>query len=124
MTGEKKKLLIIDDDPVYMKMIRAWLTERYSLVMTVSGEQAFAWLKNNRPALILLDYEMPVMPGPQVMEKLRNEEAWKDIPVVLLTGKNDRESIMRILSLGPADYLLKNIGQAELLKKLEEVLEK
>jgi len=118
---KKKRVLIIDDDPQYMKTIREWLKDDYAVTMTISGEQAFNWLKNNWADMILLDYELPVMPGPQIMEKLYDNEATRPIPVVILTGKNDRESIMRIISMCPADYLLKNIGRAELLEKLAKV---
>lgn len=118
---KKKRVLIIDDDPQYMKTIREWLKDDYAVTMTISGEQAFSWLKDNWADMILLDYELPVMPGPQIMEKLYDNEATRPIPVVILTGKNDRESIMRIISMCPADYLLKNIGRAELLEKLAKV---
>ena len=118
----KKRILIIDDDPQYMKTIREWLKEDYAVTMTISGEQAFSWLKDNWADAILLDYELPVMPGPQIMEKLYDNEATRPIPVVVLTGKNDRESIMRIISMCPADYLLKNIGRDELLEKISKIL--
>lgn len=121
---KKKRVLIIDDDPQYMKTIREWLKDDYAVTMTISGEQAFSWLKDNWADMILLDYELPVMPGPQIMEKLYDNEATRPIPVVILTGKNDRESIMRIISMCPADYLLKNIGRAELLEKLAKVFKK
>ena len=118
----KKRILIIDDDPMYMKAVREWLKDDYAVTMTISGEQALSWLDDNWADAILLDYELPVMPGPQIMEKLYDNEATRPIPVVILTGKNDRESIMRIISMCPADYLLKNIGRDELREKLAKVL--
>ena len=118
----KKRILIIDDDPMYMKAVREWLKGDYAVTMTISGEQALSWLDDNWADAILLDYELPVMPGPQIMEKLYDNEATRPIPVVILTGKNDRESIMRIISMCPADYLLKNIGRDELREKLAKVL--
>lgn len=120
----KKHILIIDDDPLYMKTIREWLKDDYTVTMTISGEQALAWLKDNPADAILLDYGLPVMPGPQIMEKLYDNEKTRNIPVVVLTGMNDRESIMRIISMCPADYLLKNITKAELLEKLGKVFVK
>jgi aminoglycoside phosphotransferase len=80
------------------------------------------WLKENKADLILLDYDLPVMPGPQILEKLRSGADTKETPVMILTGQNDRESIMRILSLCPADYLLKNIGRDELRNKVAKFL--
>lgn len=119
---KKKRILIIDDDVTYLKTINEWIGEVYSLSMASSGEQAFRWLEENTPDLILLDYEMPVMPGPQVMERLKDDEDLKYVPVVILTGKNDRESIMRIISMCPTGYLLKSLGKEELLEKLSGII--
>ncbi|MBR1741481.1 MAG: response regulator, partial [Lachnospiraceae bacterium] len=68
--------------------------------------------------LILLDYEMPVTPGPQVLEMIRSEEKSKDIPVMFLTSKNDRESVEKVLSLNPVRYILKTVGRGEMLAAL------
>ena len=57
-----------------------------------------------RPDLILLDYEMPVCDGRQTLEMIRADEELKDIPVIFLTGVNDREHIESVLSLKPAGY--------------------
>ena len=122
MSGRKKSILIIDDDPVYMKMVHEWLKDDFKVTMTISGGQALDWLKENKADLILLDYDLPVMPGPQILEKLRSGADTKETPVMILTGQNDRESIMRILSLCPADYLLKNIKGDELRNKVAKFL--
>ena len=60
-----------------------------------------------RPDVILLDYEMPVCDGRQTLEMIRADEEMKDIPVIFLTGVNDRENIQAVLRLRPAGYLLK-----------------
>ena len=122
ISGRKKSILIIDDDPVYMKMVHEWLKDDFKVTMTISGGQALDWLKENKADLILLDYDLPVMPGPQILEKIRSGADTKETPVMILTGQNDRESIMRILSLCPADYLLKNIGRDELRGKVQGFL--
>ena len=122
ISGRKKSILIIDDDPVYMKMVHEWLKDDFKVTMTISGGQALDWLKENKADLILLDYDLPVMPGPQILEKIRSGADSKETPVMILTGQNDRESIMRILSLSPADYLLKNIKRDELRGKVLKFL--
>ena len=122
ISGRKKSILIIDDDPVYMKMVHEWLKDDFKVTMTISGGQALDWLKENKADLILLDYDLPVMPGPQILEKIRSGADSKETPVMILTGQNDRESIMRILSLCPADYLLKNIKREELRSKVQKFL--
>ena len=114
----KKNILIVDDDLDYMHMIREWLKETYKVSMVNSGLQAITWLAKNKVDLILLDYEMPVTSGPQVLEMLRSEKDTKDIPVMFLTGKSDRDSIMKVLDLKPTGYLLKSIKRDELNQKL------
>ena len=69
--------------------------------------------------LILLDYEMPVINGLQVFEMLKSEAISKNIPVMFLTGKSDKESIMKVMELKPAGYMLKNITKQQLLTHLE-----
>ena len=119
-TGElKKSILIIDDDPNYMSLVREWLHDSYKVSMATSGMRGIKWLGSNRADLILLDYEMPVTDGPQVLEMLRADEDTKDIPVIFLTGKDDKESVMAVVSLKPEGYFLKTIGKEDLLNKLK-----
>lgn len=122
-SGEfKKSLLVVDDDPNYLGLVRDWLKDIYNVNGVSSGMQAIKWLGKNSADLILLDYEMPVTSGPQVFEMLRSDEDTKAIPVIFLTGKSDRESVMAVLSLKPDGYFLKNITKKELIDRLEEFL--
>lgn len=116
----KKSILIVDDDPNYLGLVREWLKGTYKVSMANSGLQAIKFLGKNKVDLILLDHEMPVTSGPQVLEMLRSEEETKDIPVMFLTGKSDKESVMAVVALKPEGYFLKNITKDELLEKLAE----
>ncbi len=118
--ARKKVILIVDDDVTYMRTIAEWLKDIYRVGMANSGAQAIAWLAKNKADLILLDYEMPITSGPQVLEMLKSEASTNSIPVMFLTGKGDRQSIMNVLSLKPADYLLKSIDRKTLRLKLEK----
>ena len=115
----RKSILIVDDDVSYMSMILDWLKGKYRVSMANSGMQAITWLAKNHADLILLDYEMPITSGPQVLEMIHSEASTSEIPVMFLTGKNDKESIMKVLSLKPTDYLLKTIDKQCLRDKLE-----
>jgi CheY-like chemotaxis protein len=115
---QKKTILIVDDDTTYMGLIREWLRDTYQVNMANSGLQALKWLGANKADLILLDYEMPVTSGPQVLSMLRSESETRDIPVMFLTGKGDKESVMQVLSLKPEGYLLKSIEKEKLKKEL------
>ena len=123
-SGEfRKTVLIVDDDPSYLGLVREWLKGTYKVAMANSGLQAIKWLGKNKADLILLDHEMPVTTGPQVLEMLRSEEETKNIPVIFLTGKGDKESVMAVLALKPEGYFLKTIEREELLAKLKSFFE-
>jgi CheY-like chemotaxis protein len=116
----KKSILVVDDDPSYLGLVREWLKDSYKVFMANSGLQAIKWLGKNKVDLILLDHEMPVTSGPQVLEMLRSDDETKVIPVMFLTGKSDKESVMAVVSLKPEGYFLKTIQREELLEKLKE----
>ena len=116
--AKRKSILIVDDDVSYMTIIMEWLKDRYRVSVANSGMQAITWLAKNHADLILLDYEMPITSGPQVLEMIRSDAPTADIPVMFLTGKGDKESIMKVLSLKPAGYLLKTIDKKGLLENI------
>lgn len=112
--ARRRTILIVDDDVSYMSMIMDWLKDTYRISMANSGMEAITWLAKNNADLILLDYEMPITTGPQVLEMLRSDPDMEKIPVMFLTGKGDKESVMKVLSLKPAGYLLKTVEKKEL----------
>ncbi|MBR5421261.1 MAG: response regulator [Lachnospiraceae bacterium] len=116
----KKMILVVDDDPTYLKLIKEWLKEDYRVGMANSGMQAITWLANNSADLVLLDYEMPTIKGSKVLEMLKSEANSSTIPVMFLTGKSDKDSIVEVLALKPAGYLLKTIDRNTLLDTLEK----
>lgn len=121
---ETKKILIVDDDTSYAKMVREWLKDNYSISIATAGMQALTFLMQNQIDLILLDYGMPVVDGPQILEMLRSDTLTANIPVVFLTGRGTKESIERAMSLKPQGYILKTATKEELLKSLETIFEK
>lgn len=120
-TGEmrKKTVLIVDDDITYMRTVYEWLKDKYRIGMASNGVQAISYLAKNKADLILLDYEMPVANGPQVLSMLKNDSEMKQIPVMFLTGHGDKESVLSVVGLSPVDYLLKTIDQDTLLSKID-----
>ncbi len=117
--ARRKSILIVDDDVQYMSMIMDWLKDTYRVSMANSGMSAITWLASNRADLILLDYEMPVVSGPKVLEMIRSDISTQNIPVMFLTGNADKESVKKVLSLKPADYLLKTIDKKGLHDKID-----
>ena len=116
--NRRKSILVVDDDPTYLGVVRDWLREKYRVSIVGSGLQAIKWLGMNTADLILLDYEMPITSGPQVLEMLRSDPETRSIPVFFLTGKSDKESVMQVMALKPENYLLKSIDKDELLEKV------
>lgn len=116
----QKTILLVDDDPTFLTLAKSWLETEYKVIIVNSGMQAIAYLAVNKPDLILLDYEMPVTPGPMVLEMIKSETFTQDVPVIFLTGKGDKESVMKVLALKPDGYLLKTLTQGELLKSLSQ----
>ncbi len=120
----KKKILVVDDSGIMLRNIKKWLEDKYQVILANSGMMAIKYLATNRPDLVLLDYEMPVIDGSQVLEMIRSETEFCDIPVIFLTGKNDKESIMKVLELKPEGYLLKTMEPKQIVKAVDEFFEK
>lgn len=114
-----KHILLVDDDPTFLKMIRGWLSDKYRITAVKSGMQAITYLANHSPDLILLDYDMPITPGPQVMEMIRSEYNAKEVPIIFLTGKSDRKSIMSVMKLKPQGYLLKTMSRDDIVAAVD-----
>ncbi len=122
VTGDKKRILIIDDDPSYASMVREWIKDTYKTDVVTSGMHAITFLLKNPVNLILLDYEMPVVDGPQVLQMLREEEATSNIPVIFLTGNGTKEAVTRVMELKPEGYILKSTTRDDLLNYLSKKL--
>ncbi len=123
LQGMRKTILIVDDDVTYMQMIREWLKDSYQVVMVNSGIKAIKWLTVNKVDLVLLDYNMPVTSGPQIFQMLKSDVDTDEVPVMFLTGMQNKESVMTAMKLRPADYLLKSISRNELKAKLDNYFE-
>lgn len=121
---QKKRILVVDDDGTMLRTIKSWLSDKYQVFMVNSGMSAITFLARNQVDLILLDYEMPVTTGPKVLEMLRSEPSTSEIPVMFLTVKSDKDSVMQVLSLKPEKYLLKTMPPAELVANIDEFFER
>ena len=114
--NEKKKLLVVDDSEFMLQMMQMLFNKDYEVMTATSGLSAFRSITLSRPDLVLLDYEMPVCKGNQILEMIRSEKEIADIPIIFLTSKVDRESVEKVLELKPQGYLSKTLSP-ELIKK-------
>lgn len=119
----KKKILVVDDSGAVLRNVKGWLEDKYQITLANSGTTAIKSLSLNRPDLVLLDYEMPVVDGAQVLEMIRSEQDFSDIPVIFLTSKGDRESVLKVMALKPEGYLLKTLPPEDIIKAVDDFFE-
>ena len=120
---DRHRILVIDDATIIHKTIKGYLDSRYEVATAISGKIALRFLNAKEVSLILLDYEMPEMNGPAVLEELRKDPYLATIPVEFLTGINDVEKIKNALALKPQGYLLKPVEKEALIAKIRELIQ-
>lgn len=118
--ASRKHILVIDDDPRQLNIIKEYLHEDYDVATAISGKIAYRFLEKKKTDLILLDYEMPVENGPEVLQNLRNNGYIDNVPVIFLTGTTEKEKIQQALSLKPQGYLLKPVDKDKLIGNIQK----
>ena len=120
MDDSKKKLvLVVDDEVTTLRAIKRMLESEYTVAIAGSAENAFAFLRDHKPDLILLDYMMPKMDGKLTLLKLRSSEEYKKLPVIFLTAMSDADTVKECISLDAQGYLLKPINAHMLLGRIK-----
>ena len=122
--SHKKKVLVVDDSDFMLKAMSDLLREDYEVLTAKSGMSAIRGITLDRPDLILLDYEMPVCDGSQVLGMIRSEKEFADIPVIFLTSKVDKESVSKVIALKPEGYLSKSMPPETVKKEVDHFFEK
>ncbi|MDE6281402.1 MAG: response regulator [Oscillospiraceae bacterium] len=123
-TGRGKKcILAVDDAAFILSRITDALGDYYNVVTVNSGARALKYLEKNKPDLILLDIRMPLRDGFDILREIHTMEDRADIPVVMLTGMEDKKSVMEGIKLGVRDYILKPFDPDDLLERVRRVLE-
>lgn len=119
----RKHVLIVDDDPNMLKLIKEQLEDTYNVATAINGSLALRFLTKKTTDLILLDYEMPGQSGADVFNIIRGSESTKRIPVVFLTGVSEPEKVKKVLSLKPEGYLLKPVDRNKLRYIVAKIME-
>ena len=117
---EFKSILIVDDDATALRSMKSLLSTHYKILVASSGMNAITILAKNKVDLILLDFEMPIVNGPKVLEMIRSDPNTANIPVMFLTAKGDKRSIMEVLRFKPEKYLLKTMLPKDILDSIDE----
>ena len=126
---KQQKVLVVEDDLSVLRALVEKLTrEGFSVFQAKDGKEGLATALRERPDIILLDILMPVMDGPTMMTKLRQNSRWgKKVPIILLTNLSNAEMniVKAVIEAEPAYYLVKsNWSMAAVVKKMKEVLVK
>jgi len=122
---ERKKILVIDDEPDIVKMVELRLKAcGYEVLKGSNGEEALALTKEHHPDLIILDVMMPPPNGFQVCRTLKDDPQFKNTPIILLTAKVSESDQFWGLESGADEYVSKPYNAEELLEKIRVLLEK
>ena len=122
----RKRIVAVDDSNVVLKTLKNVLDDdKYELHPFSTGTRALEYLEQREkiPDLIILDIEMPIMNGYDVLKRIRNIAHLKHVPVIFLTSNNQKEEVMKAVTDGVKDYVVKPIDKEILLKKLYLLLE-
>jgi len=122
LATRRKKIIVVDDNASYLFIVRNLLKAFYEVYPAPSGSKLFALMEKFIPDMILLDIEMPGLNGYDVLESMKENPRYKDIPVVFFTAKDDEESAVKGLNLGAVDYVTKPFCGPLLLRRISNLL--
>jgi two-component system cell cycle response regulator len=117
------RILVADDDPAMLGTLSWILKEQgYDVVSTHEGKRVLELMRQRSPDLVLLDVLFDDSNGTEVLEAIRQDDRWRDIPVVMMSGLTPEETAVRTLGLGAADYVRKPFRVRELLARIQAQL--
>ena len=123
MTACGKKILVIDDEQDLVDMLEITLeSEGYEVLKAYDGYEGLEKSRESKPDLILLDIMLPKMDGYQVCRLLKFDDTSKDIPIVMLTARNQKQDRLTGKRVGADEYLVKPFSNEDLLKKIKAMI--
>ncbi|MCL2320335.1 MAG: response regulator [Treponema sp.] len=119
MLQDRKKVILVDDNPINLKLARNTLMGKYDVFTVPSAEKLFQLLEKTIPDIVLLDVMMPEMSGYEAIKILKSKPRTADIPVIFLTSKADTNSELEGFVQGAVDYVSKPFSPQLLLKRVD-----
>ena len=119
MVQDRKKLILVDDNPINLKLARNTLMGKYDVFTVPSAEKLFRLLEQIEPDIILLDVMMPGLSGYETIKLLKTDPKTAEIPVIFLTSKSDTSSELEGFIQGAIDYVSKPFSPQLLLKRVD-----
>ena len=120
----KERILIIDDDPDIRDVLDLSLSEHYTIIAASNGKEGLEMVKTKNPDLIITDYNMPVMNGPEFCRQLRRDILLRHLPIIMLTGKGETKDMVNGIEAGADDYLIKPFDPETLLARIRMILKR
>ena len=117
-----KRILLVEDEADNMQILRDLLARSYELVEAANGEQALAAVTAQRPDLILMDIQLPIMDGYEATRRLKADPALRSIPVIAITSYAMGEDEKRARAAGCDDFVAKPYSPRVLLAKIRQYL--
>ncbi|MAF20668.1 MAG: response regulator [Parcubacteria group bacterium] len=124
---KKNELILIVEDDKFLRelLVRKIKDEGFKLSIAVTGQEALAKAKKDRPQLILLDLILPGMGGFEVLEQIRIDPQISKIPVIILSNIGEEREVEKGIQLGASGYLIKaHFTPDEIIQKIKQVLDK
>ena len=121
--NSKKRILAVDDTAIILTRISNTLGEDYDVITVNSGIRALKYLEQGRADLILLDIQMSQKDGIETLREIRAMKDCAHIPVIMLTGMEDKDFVLASAKLGIRDYILKPFCSDDLIKRIRRVFE-
>ena len=122
MMGQRR-ILVVDDEEDMRKVIAARLqANNYEVITAADGEKGWEEIVRKKPDLVLLDITMPKINGWKVLEKIRANEATKRLPVIMMTGKGETDSVLASKKHQATDYFVKPFETEELLEYIRRYI--
>lgn len=122
-SGQARLILVAEDDAVTRRLIIFKLQrEGYAVEAYANGEELLAAAASRSPALIVLDIMMPIQDGFSTLRRLKESPALAAVPIMMLSGKNNEEDVVRCLNAGASDYMVKPFSPDELIVRVRKLL--
>ncbi len=120
--AEGQRILVVDDEPHILRSLAQYLEmEDFDVETATSGFEALEKVETYQPTLVVLDVMMPGMDGFEVLDKIRKGEDTADIPVIMLTAKDQSSDVMKGYEKGATSYLVKPFNLDELVDTINQV---
>lgn len=121
-TPERRRVLIVDDDPTMVHVLARTLMECAQLYFSVRGEDALKKLEAHKPDLMLIDVDMPDLSGYEVMQRMLHNPQTRDTQVIMVTSHTEESYRRRAMELGAVDFFLKPINREEVRERVDQLL--